>query len=266
MSNRGRPEFSVIMTHGNCERFLDSAVASILEQTACDLELILLDDNSESREWLSAIAPFRHDTRLRVYQATANVGPFQLKNRGVELARGKCLAFQDADDQSYHHRLEIQSRELNRGIADIVGCGVQRITEEGEIIESWRMLRAVNFWIKAGNVDCILGATIVLPRTVFERLGGFDPTSRFGGDTDFILRAAHRYRLRNVKEVLYVYRIRQGSLCRDPRTGLGSPDREEHDRRMWIRERARREARTDDELEALIKPERSEIRFDLVEC
>jgi glycosyltransferase involved in cell wall biosynthesis len=257
---------SVIMTHYRCERYLAESVESVLQQTMPDLELLLLDDGSESDEWLAAIEPFRGDHRLRVYRSSRNVGTFQLKNRAVEMACGGYLAFQDADDLSNLHRLEVQLRELQKGIADIVGCGVLRITEDATILESWRMPQAVNFWIRAGNADCILGATIVLRKDVFESLGGFDSTTRFGADTDFILRAAHRYRLRNVKEVLYVYRLRQDSLCRDPQTGLGSQARTDHDRKMWTLEQERRNVKKSEELDHLIKPESSTVCFDLTRC
>ncbi|HET9166145.1 MAG TPA: glycosyltransferase [Candidatus Angelobacter sp.] len=257
---------SMIMTHYRCERYLAESVESVLKQTMSNLELLLLDDCSESEEWLSIIEPFRGDRRLRVYRSNRNVGTFQLRNRAAELTCGGYLAFQDADDLSNLRRLELQLRELEKGIADIVGCGVMQITEDATILESWRMPRAVNFWIRAGNADCILGATIVLPKDIFESLGGFDSTMRFGADTDFILRAAHRYRLRNVKEVLYIYRLRQGSLCRDPQTGLSSQARADHDRKMWRLEQERRNAKKQEELDHLIKPKSSPVCFDLTSC
>ncbi len=87
---------SVIIASHNFGRYIVEAVTSVLSQDIADLELIVVDDAStdDTRERLSSIV----DPRLRV-EYLKKVGVGAARNHGLRLARGRFIAFLDADDR-----------------------------------------------------------------------------------------------------------------------------------------------------------------------
>lgn len=89
------PHISIIMPCYNAAAYLPQSMGSVLSQTFVNWELIAVDDGSSdgTLAWLQA----QTDPRLRVY-AQANQGVSAARNAGLRLARGKYVAFLDADD------------------------------------------------------------------------------------------------------------------------------------------------------------------------
>lgn len=222
------PMVTVVMTHYRCEPFLAEAAGSILAQSFRDLELWVIDDASPSREWRDALAPFRGDPRLRLFASDANVGTYRLKTAALGAVRGPLVAFQDSDDASEPERLAVQVAALDRRRLDIVGSGYSIVTEDGGVAGRRRMPRWCNWLERLGKTHFIHHPTCLVRARVFDAIGGFDGAARIGADTDFILRAAQRFRIGNVGAPLYRYRERSDSLTHAPGTGYGSPLRESY--------------------------------------
>jgi len=109
------PEVSVVIPFHDASPFLDDAIGSVLEQDYTDWELILVDD--ASRDGSREIAE-RHATaqpqRIRVLDPPGGLpsGAGPSRDRGVEQARGRWLAFLDADDRWLPHKLGRQMTAL----------------------------------------------------------------------------------------------------------------------------------------------------------
>jgi hypothetical protein len=125
------------------------------------------------------------------------------------------------------------------------------------------MVRNANLWIKLGKKFVLLHPTTLMRRELACRLGGFDGTARVAADSDFILRAAHIGRIRNVPEILYDYQIRADSLMGAANTGPGSQLRQEYATEMRRREKARRRLRGQALLDDL-RPPPNDMDFDLL--
>src|SRR5574337_356453 len=89
-----RPTVSVVVPAYNAAAFLRRAIDSVLGQTAVDLELLVVDDGSTDAT-LQLLAGYGE--RLRAI-SQVNAGPAGARNRGLALARGRYIAFLDADD------------------------------------------------------------------------------------------------------------------------------------------------------------------------
>lgn len=99
------------------------AVASIIEQTYSDFELLLIDDGSvdESRDLEKYYQQL--DKRIRLIGNQKHQGIVKCLNQGIELAQGKYLARMDADDISLPKRLEKQVKFLDtHGNYGLVSC------------------------------------------------------------------------------------------------------------------------------------------------
>lgn len=114
-----KPEISIIVPVYKVEPYLDRCINSILNQTFCDFELILVDDGSPDRcpqmcdEWS------RRDERIRVVHKE-NGGLSSARNAGLDIALGKYLCFVDSDDWVAEDMCEYLLGLLQKYSADMV--------------------------------------------------------------------------------------------------------------------------------------------------
>ncbi|MFA0521746.1 glycosyltransferase family 2 protein, partial [Vibrio sp. 10N.222.55.E8] len=96
---------SVIIPTYNCLDYLPKAIGSVIKQTHQDIEIIIIDDNSNdgTSTYLASI----DDERI-IKLSTLGVGAPQARNLGIEKASGEYIAFLDADDFWYPDKIERQ--------------------------------------------------------------------------------------------------------------------------------------------------------------
>src|SRR5712671_4035179 len=92
------PTVSVIMPAYHAERYLHTAVESVLRQSFSDLELLIVDDGSSDRTVEIARGYAARDARVQVLEQ-ANAGPGPARNAGFRAATGRLFAFLDSDDE-----------------------------------------------------------------------------------------------------------------------------------------------------------------------
>ncbi len=93
-----RPQISVIMPVFNAVRFLREAIDSVLSQGVADLELLVVDDGSTDGSLKIAAQMAQEDRRIRILENNRKKGVSGARNTGLGAARGKFIAFLDADD------------------------------------------------------------------------------------------------------------------------------------------------------------------------
>jgi glycosyltransferase involved in cell wall biosynthesis len=111
------PAVSVVVCFLDEERFLGEALASVQDQSFTDWELLLVDDGSTDGSSGIARAQAAADpARVRYVEHAghSNLGLSASRNAGIALARGRYLAFLDADDSWYPRKLEEQVAILER--------------------------------------------------------------------------------------------------------------------------------------------------------
>ena len=122
---------SVIIPVYKVENYLDKCVASIVEQTYTNLEIILVDDGSPDRcpqicnEWA------RKDSRIRVIHKE-NGGLSDARNAGLAIASGSYICFVDSDDWVSRDYIEIMHTTLIREGADIAAINFLKVDEQGQ--------------------------------------------------------------------------------------------------------------------------------------
>jgi glycosyltransferase involved in cell wall biosynthesis len=215
------PPITVVMCVYNGQRWLRAAIDSVLGQTQEQFELIVVDDGSTdgSPEIIRSCV----DPRVRVIRQ-ANQGLAAARNTGGRAARGRYVAYLDADDESEPERLRLQSAFLDaRPEVAAVGCSVRIIDERGRSLFVQRAptgadrCRARLFRERFYNY----GSSLMIRREPLLRVGFFRTFFVQREDVDFMLRLAERFPIDNVPETLYRYRINTTGLShRDVRVGL----------------------------------------------
>ena len=223
--NIHEPLLTVFMPHYRCEQYIRQAAESVLQQSYRNFRLVIVDDASPTDAWIETLRPVLKDPRISLFHSTENVGPYRLFNRILPHITTPWIAFHDSDDLSHPDRFKLQLHYGKRTQADIVCCNFYRTTENGDVISSHNLAVDANRQLDRGRKFVGLHSTIMAKRVVFEALKGFDGTTRFGADTEFLLRAARLYRIRNLRRYLYYYRQRSTSLTGQGDTGIGSPAR-----------------------------------------
>ena len=110
-----RPELvSVIMPTFNASKYLAGSIESILSQTYTNLELLITDDCStdDTRNILKEFS--ERDKRVKVKYLKENSGPGVARNRSIERAKGRYIAFCDCDDRWMPDKLERQIAHMRK--------------------------------------------------------------------------------------------------------------------------------------------------------
>ncbi len=219
------PKVTVLMPVHDARRFVGEAVASILAQTWCDFELLVVDDGSTDGS--ADIVAASGDDRVKLVRLPAQRGVSAALNEGLRVARGELVARQDADDVSSPQRLE---RQLAMFAADdrlaLVGSQAQRIDEGGRPLGTVeRSLEDVSIrWYALFDNPMIHTSVMFRRSVVWESLGGYDAEA-YPLSQDFALwsRVIRTSRAANLPEPLVKYRVRAESvsatLATDPASG-----------------------------------------------
>lgn len=124
---------SVIMPTHNSSKFLAASIESILGQTYQHLELLITDDYStdSTHEMLKSFAD--KDSRVRVEYLAKQSGPAVARNRCIERAQGRYIAFCDSDDRWFPEKLEKQIRHMDKHDCALCSTSYLICDEESEI-------------------------------------------------------------------------------------------------------------------------------------
>lgn len=191
---------SVVIPTYNRQRTILRAVNSVLNQTYQDLEVIVVDDCSadDTRAVVEAIA----DPRVRYVCLEKNSGACTARNRGITLSRGEYIAFQDSDDEWYPNKLVKQLAALEENEADIVFCGFEKLYRDDmrwihpQGLSAHFCSQEELLMTSLASTQTFLGKAEVIRDVMFD---AFLPRMQ---DYDFIIRAAEKYRVYYLDQVL----------------------------------------------------------------
>lgn len=215
------PKISVLMTVFNAGRFLEPAMRSISNQVFRDWEFVIVDDASTdgSAEILARWA--EADSRIRLIANTQNKGQTPCLNQGLQVARGRWIARQDADDLSHPLRL---MRQFERVVADdrLVLLGTAgRIIDENDkrvgLLDAPLTAEAIAWWAPFLN-PFVHTAVLVKTDVIRDEFGGYDESFRIAQDYDLWTRISAKYPSANLPDRLVAYRHLTTSLSKAGRS------------------------------------------------
>lgn len=191
----GWPAVSVVIPAYNAADCIAHALNSVFTQTWTDHEVVLIDDGSrDPAELDAAIAPWR--SRIRLHRQ-ANAGAGAARNRALTLARGRYIAFLDADDEWLPEFLERQIGFLERQPAcDFVWSdgwirGATALYGR-RYFETTGSVEPPSFRALVQQTCTVLTSSVVARRGAIEVVRGFDARIQRGQDWDMWLRMAHQ--------------------------------------------------------------------------
>lgn len=216
------PRVTVIIPAYNSMEFLPETLASVLQQTFTDFEVLIINDGSTDHivSWASGI----HDPRVKLI-SQENRGVSEARNTGIKNAQGEYVAFLDSDDLWEATKLEAQVQCLDSDLsAGVVYTWTRLINKTGEA--TGRIFASdpkANVWQQLLEKDVIsTGSSVMTRRSCFERVGYFDRTLPPAEDLDMWLRLAAHYPFSVIKEPLTLYRYYPNSSSKNRQKMLQS--------------------------------------------
>ncbi len=209
------PTVSVVIPTYNSARYLPETLESVFSQTYKDIEVIVVDDGSTDNT-AKRIESFRD--RITFIQQI-NSGPAGARNRAIFVAKGKYIAFLDADDLWAPNKLELQLSHMESCPDVLMTCtDFSRNEQPGVMKDS--ILGSYPHACSGDIFNAILhgpftATSSILVRTeALKRAGIFDPTLRGPEDTDLWLRIADLGRVDLVGELLTFKRNHSEAITR----------------------------------------------------
>ena len=131
MGNAADTLVSVITPVYGCEKYIRSTIDSVLSQTYSNWEMLLADDCSPdgSADIIAGYAA--RDSRIKYIKMPQNGGAALARNAALEQARGRYIAYLDADDIWLPSKLERQIDFMAKNHAVFTCCDYEKIEEDG---------------------------------------------------------------------------------------------------------------------------------------
>lgn len=207
---------SVVVPVYNGAAFLDEALRSLVAQSRPAAQIVVIDDGSTDDSFAVATAFAATHSIVEAYQQP-NGGSASARNAGIAHSDGNVLAFLDADDLAMPTKLALQvgMLEADQSLHGTVGTQ-EMFFEPGAPTPIW--MDPPPGWLpEAATRHSRHGLmSMVVRRELFDAIGGFDETLRFGEDTDWLLRAwdsGHRVPL--IDDLVVRRRIHHNNLTQD---------------------------------------------------
>jgi glycosyltransferase involved in cell wall biosynthesis len=211
------PQVSIVVPTHNRAELLREAVASVLNQTFQDFELLVVDDGStdHTREVISG---FR--SRQLTHVAWDRCGNLSmLRNAGIRQSSGQWIAFLDSDDLWRRDKLALQA-ELFRsepGAGFVVSgydifsaAGAERTKLYGQ--ERGSSVRSIFDDLIRGRIT-LCSSSVLIRRTLIDQAGPLNETLRTG-DYEFFTRLAWHALAAIVHQPLVRVRKHEGNSSR----------------------------------------------------
>ncbi len=210
------PKVSIVIPAYNAMKYLPETVASVMNQTYQDFEIVLVNDGSSDQ--IQSWAADQKIPQLRLI-SQENRGLSGARNTGVRNAQGEYIAILDADDLWEPTKLQKQVQALDDAPdVGIVYTWTALVDENGELTgRYYKRHEEGDVWntlVEFNLVGC--GSVPLIRKSCFEVAGDFDENLRsFVEDWDLWLRMARLYRFKVVKEPLVFYRQRPDSASKN---------------------------------------------------
>ncbi|MFT7526390.1 MAG: glycosyltransferase involved in cell wall biosynthesis [Arenicella sp.] len=176
---------SVIIPARGRVDLLRRAIASV-DLQKIDFEVIVIDDGSEPP--LSDLLPAEVQGRIRLLRNEKNKNAAYSRNRGVEAASCKVLAFLDSDDEWLPNHLALAFEGLDFSNSVIHVTALNPNLASGIVSDAYSYL-----FDKKGDFRT---SGLVCGKKTFDLMGGFDEGLNKHQDWDFVLRASTFCQLR----------------------------------------------------------------------
>lgn len=204
MKNKECPLVCLVMPVYNGEKTIRYALASIMRQTYDNWICVIVNDGSTdgTRRILDSIS----DSRFRIYHMEKNVGRGMARDKALELAEGKYLAYIDADDMMHKDKIGVQVKflESNPDVC-MVSCGCITFDKNFKALRARGLdsFKSANIMRYGQALPLLLPAAMV--RLDHAKIFRYNHHLNVGEDYDYFARYCEGYKYANIGMPYYYY-------------------------------------------------------------
>lgn len=217
-------EFSVIIPCYKVEAYLPECLDSLLNQSFCDWEAIIVDDGSPDRCGEIADEYAQKDSRFKVVHQQ-NGGLSAARNTGISLAKGDFVLFLDSDDMLNPDALTILSDYISDD-TDVISFGSEHFysDEDGRLVANEAFnhccrkkyqsgIEYLDYFVESRGWGPSAACFYCWRRDFLIREHLLFPVGLLHEDELFVPIALYRaICVITLPEILYRYRMREGSI------------------------------------------------------
>ena len=199
---------SVILPVFNAEKYILTTLNSVLSQNYSNMEVLVVDDFSsdKTKDIVNSVS----DHRIIYHKLPENQGAAVARNKALELAQGRYVAFIDSDDIWLTGKIECQLAQMQSENAAISFTAIDYIDENGNTIKGKRPVKELidyNFLLH----NTMIATTVIIDRNI---TGNFQmPLRRSGQDyATWLMLMRNGTQAHGINEVYTHYRISNNSL------------------------------------------------------
>lgn len=202
---------SVITPIYNAEKYLRKTLESVFVQTYKNIEIILVDDCSTDSSADIIKEYMKNHSEIIYFLQETNQGAGAARNKALELATGRYVAFLDSDDIWYPNKIEKQIALMKKNNCPFSYTAIEMIDEDGNRLKGKRNIKETCDYKYLLHNTIIATSSVIIDRDV---LGDFRMPLRRGGQdyATWLMLLRTECLARGINETLVKYRISSNSL------------------------------------------------------
>ena len=159
---------SIIIPYYKKKDYIKKTINSILKQTYKKFEIIIINDEPGelSKNILSLLK--KKDSRIKIINNKKNIGAGKSRNKGINIAKGKYIAFIDSDDLWKKNKLLKQIEFMRKKNIEISHTSYE-IIDDDLVIRGTRQAKVMNY--KKLIKSCDIGlSTVIIKKSLIKNL------------------------------------------------------------------------------------------------
>jgi glycosyltransferase involved in cell wall biosynthesis len=217
-----KPTVSIILPSYNQGQYIAETIDSVLAQIFDDFELIIIDNASTDNS--AKVIKQYSDKRIHFLANKENIALVGSLNKGIDLAKGKYIAYICADDKWHRDKLtkQVQYLDTHQDISAIF-TRVQVINQSGNNVKiihpyqrvfSQKLPTTATAWLQQFffRRNCLCFPSILIRSDIQKKVGKFDPRHQILLDLDMWVRILKNYQIDILEEKLTYFRTGASSF------------------------------------------------------
>ncbi len=213
------PIISVVVCIFNGHKTLKLALESLIKQKYpnSNYEIVLVDDGSDdcSKEICENFIFENQKNELKItYVYQENSGLSSARNTGIDIAKGKIVAFIDQDavaDKNWIFNIE---KAFSDEIIGGVGGRLKLLNDHSKVAKFINIVRFHQMFGPSEYMNDVIGTNMAYNRSVFYKIGGFYDIMKYRGDeTNYIVKLKQFYKISYATSAI-VYHPREESFLK----------------------------------------------------
>lgn len=188
----GISKISVIIPTFNSEKTIEKTLLSVLKQTYCNVECLVIDGSSKDKT-IDIVQ--KYNTKI-VFISEKDNGIYHAMNKGIELSSGEWLLFLGSDDELEFNGIEKLIEDAED--SDIVYGSTTIVYDSGQTKKRY----CRDFKILSVH-SAAIHQSVIMRKSIMQKLNGFDEQYKLLADYDITLRAYLKgYRFKQINEFI----------------------------------------------------------------